>query len=89
MNSQLYIGNVARNVTADGLRDFIVARGLPIMRVSLVMDRATGHSRGFAFIEFEGATGAATAMGSLEGASIEGRPLRLCRVEEHAPPPER
>jgi cold-inducible RNA-binding protein len=89
MNSRLYIGNVARNVTANGLRDFIVACGLPIMRVSLVMDRATGHSRGFAFIEFAGATGAARAMGSLEGASIEGRPLRLRRAEEHAPPPER
>lgn len=85
MISRFYVGNVARNMTEARLRDFFVARGLRVTRVSLVMDRSTGHNRGFAFVEFEGTTETATDVDSLDGANIEGRFLRLWHREEQGP----
>ena len=84
MISRFCIGNVARNMTEAGLRDFFVSRGLRVTRVSLVVDRTSGHNRGFAFVEFEGTTEAATDMDSLDG-SIKDRALRLWHGEERRP----
>lgn len=85
MNSRFFIGNLDRDATEDGLHDFFVAHGVPATRVSIVVDRATGLSRGFGFVELHGATEAEHAIATLAGLSIGGRALTLCRVEERDP----
>jgi RNA recognition motif-containing protein len=48
------------------------------------MDRATGRSSGFGFVELKGAAEAAAAMLSLHDVSLDGRELVLRRVEERS-----
>jgi RNA recognition motif-containing protein len=50
--------------------------------VNVIVDRETGRSRGFAFVEFETAEGAQAAREALDGKEIEGRPLRVNEAYE-------
>jgi RNA recognition motif-containing protein len=50
--------------------------------VNVIVDRETGRSRGFAFVEFETAEGAQAAREALDGKDIEGRPLRVNEAYE-------
>lgn len=64
------------------------------MDVFLPTDRATGRPRGFAFVEFTTAEGAAAAIRRFDGAELGGRRLRINLADERprrpsfAPPPE-
>jgi len=85
MSSRFFIGNLAPDATEHGLRDFFVARGLAVSQVSIVLDRGTGRSRGFAFVEFGGAAEADAAIETLGDASIDGRNLIVRHVDEREP----
>ena len=85
MSSRFFVGNVGPEASEDSLRDFFVARGLHVVHVSLVVDRATGSSRGFAFVEFEGVTEADAAIEALGGAMLGSRALVLRHVDERDP----
>jgi RNA recognition motif-containing protein len=53
--------------------------------ISIVTDRDTGRSRGFAFVEMASDQDAAAAMQALDGANFDGRPLRVNEAEEKKP----
>ena len=50
MGNRLYVGNLSFNATTDSLRQAFAAFG-DVTDVHVVMDRETGRSRGFAFVE--------------------------------------
>ena len=85
MSSRFFVGNVGPGASEHSLRDFFIARGLRVVHVSLVVDRATGSSRGFAFVEFEGVTEADAAIEALDGATLDSRVLVLRHVDERPP----
>ena len=49
MNNKLFVGNLAFDVTENDLQDLFTQHG-SVVEVNLVLDRATGRSRGFAFV---------------------------------------
>jgi len=57
MNLKLYVGNLAFSTEEGAIQDLFAEAG-PVQSVSLVRDRATGQSRGFAFVEMETEEGA-------------------------------
>jgi RNA recognition motif-containing protein len=73
MTSRLYIGNLSDGTTDGALSDELTMLGLRVLSVHIVLNRATGHSRGFAFVELRGDGDAAAAMITLEHALIGGR----------------
>ncbi len=85
MNTKLYVGNLAFDTTENDLRDMLGAFGT-VSEVNLIMDRATGRSRGFAFVTMATPEAAQAAIAALGGKEIKGRTLT---VNEARPREER
>lgn len=82
MGTKLYVGNLNYNTTEDSLREAFSANGREVASVSIIMDRETGRSRGFAFVEMATPEGAQQALQELEGADLDGRSLRINEARE-------
>jgi cold-inducible RNA-binding protein len=72
----LYVGNLPHSTTEDELRNLFQAHGA-VERVSMVTDRETGRSRGFAFVEMTDAGEAEKAIAALNGTELGGRALKI------------
>jgi RNA recognition motif-containing protein len=75
------VGNLPFNATDDELRDHFTQAGTP-QTVAIVMDRMTGRSRGFGFVEMQSDDEALRAIERLDGKEFKGRPLKI--NEAHA-----
>lgn len=73
---KLYVGNLSYNTSEDELRDLFGAYGQPDS-VKIIMDRDTGRSKGFGFVEFANDQEAKTAMSALNGKEVGGRALTV------------
>ena len=81
---RIFVGNLDFGATEESIHSLFASHGA-VESVHLVMDRETGRSRGFAFVEMaEG--DADKAIGVLNGMSVDGRALN---VNEARPKPER
>ena len=76
MAKKLYVGNLSFNTTEGDLRELMEQYG-PTDSVAVIMDRETGRSRGFGFVEFSEASGADAAISALDGKDFDGRSLRV------------
>jgi cold-inducible RNA-binding protein len=72
----LFVGNMSFQTTEGDLRALFEPFGA-VTRVHIAMDRETGRSRGFAFVEMPNDAEAATAMQSLDGKDLGGRNLKV------------
>src|SRR5277367_2940851 len=81
MGNRLYVGNLPFQSTAESVRAAFTAFG-EITDVHVVSDRETGQSRGFAFVTMGSAQEAAKAIAEMNGALLDGRPLRVNEAEE-------
>lgn len=72
----LYVGNLPHSTTEAELRGLFEAHGA-VEKVSLVTDRETGRSRGFAFVEMTDAGEAEKAIAALNGSELGGRALKI------------
>ena len=76
MATKLYIGNLSFGTTEGDLRTLFESCGT-VGSVSLIMDKFTGKSRGFAFIEMSSPAEAAKAIAELHGKDCDGRALTV------------
>jgi len=72
----LFVGNLSHNATENDLQDLFVQYG-PVTEVNLMLDRASGRPRGFAFVTMESKEGADAAMAALNGREFLGRNLTV------------
>jgi RNA recognition motif-containing protein len=72
----IYVGNLSYGMSEDELRDAFGAFG-EVSSVKILMDRETGRSRGFGFVEMPNQSEAETAITQLNGKDVGGRPLRI------------
>jgi RNA recognition motif-containing protein len=72
----IFVGNLDFAATEPSIRSLFEQYGT-VDRVSLVTDRDTGRSRGFAFVEMANATEADRAINALNGADVNGRALNV------------
>lgn len=80
---KLFVGNLPFSATEDDVRSTFEAHG-EVLSVALPTDRETGRPRGFGFVEMDDA-GARSAIDSLDGADMGGRPMRVNEARERAP----
>ena len=73
---RIYVGNFAFEMTDQELRDEFEAFG-QVEEVTIIRDRDTGRSRGFAFVEMGSSDEAQAAIGAINGKEIGGRPLAV------------
>jgi RNA recognition motif-containing protein len=74
MSKKLYVGNLAFGTTGDDLTEAFAQYGT-VQSAQIVMDRDSGRSRGFAFVEMT--NGAEQAIAGLNGAELQGRTLTV------------
>lgn len=72
----IYVGNVSFSMTESELRSLFEPHG-QVMRASIVMDRETGRSRGFGFVEMANDDEARAAIEAVNGQDVGGRPLKV------------
>ncbi|HTR30250.1 MAG TPA: RNA-binding protein [Puia sp.] len=68
----IYISNLSFNVTDDDLQDYFAEYG-EVSSAKVIMDKFTGKSRGFAFVEMSDDEAAKKAIEELDGATVDGR----------------
>ena len=76
MGTKLYVGNLSFRTTAEELRDAFASAGT-VESASVIEDRDTGRSRGFAFVEMATAEEAAAAIEQFNGKDFGGRNLTV------------
>jgi len=82
VTKKLYVGNLSYDTTEATLHDLFAAKG-EVASVALITDRATGRSKGFAFVEMTDDAAAQTAINDLNEKEVDGRAIR---VAEARPP---
>ena len=76
MGKKLYVGNLAYSVTDSDLQTMFGAHGT-VQSAQVIMDRDTGRSKGFGFVEMGSDQEAQAAIGALNGQQVEGRSLTV------------
>ena len=87
MSAKLFVGNLSLSVTENDLQDAFAAHGT-VIEANLMMDRATGRPRGFAFVTMGSPEEAQKAIDAMNGKELAGRPLtvNIARPREERPP---
>ncbi|HJD92199.1 MULTISPECIES: RNA recognition motif domain-containing protein [Bacteroides] len=70
----IYVGNLNYRVREDQLQEVMEDFGV-VNSVKLILDRETGRSKGFAFVEMDNDDDADRAIKELNGAEFEGRTM--------------
>ncbi|MEP6707919.1 MAG: RNA-binding protein [Pyrinomonadaceae bacterium] len=83
MGTKLYVGNLSFRTTSEELRDAFAAAGT-VESASVIEDRDTGRSRGFAFVEMATAEEAAAAIEQFNGKDFGGRNLTVNEAKPRA-----
>ena len=85
MAKKLYVGNLTYNVSNNDLEVLFAPHGT-VQSAQVIMDRDTGRSKGFGFVEMGSAGEAQAAIQALNGKEVDGRTLT---VNEAKPREER
>jgi len=74
MSSKIYVGNLPYSVTDSSLKNNFAEFG-SVSSAKVMMDRETGNSKGFGFVEMASAEFAQAAITALNGMSVDGRAI--------------
>ena len=85
MNKKLYIGNLPFTAEEQQLQAMFAGDGREVSSVKILVDRESGRSRGFAFVEMGSMEDAQKAIDALHGHDFMGRPLSVSEAREQAP----
>lgn len=87
MGNKLYVGNLSYNVRDDDLQQTFAQFGT-VSSAKVMMDRETGRSKGFGFVEMENKSDGDRAIQELDGRDYQGRNLKVneARPREARPP---
>ncbi len=76
MGKKLYVGNLSYGVTDSQLSELFGAHG-SVESAQVIIDRDTGRSKGFGFVEMSSQAEAQAAIAALNGKEIDGRSLTV------------
>ena len=72
----VYVGNIAYSMTVEELKDIFEAFG-KVLDVKIIIDRQTGRSKGYGFIEMENDEEALKAISALNDTQVKGRNIKV------------
>ncbi len=88
MGTRIFVGNLPFSATETQLNELFSQHG-EVTSVSIVKDKFTDRSRGFAFVEMTAADAATAAIAALNSHQMEGRPLTVNVARERTERPPR
>jgi RNA recognition motif-containing protein len=80
---KLFVGNLPYSTTNESLGEFFAQYG-EVMSAAVIMDRATGRSKGFGFVEMTNDAEADTAIAKADGQEMDGRRLTVSEARPKA-----
>jgi cold-inducible RNA-binding protein len=80
----IYVGNLAFSATEQDLRQLFEPYGA-VDEIRVIMDRETGRSKGFGFVEMPDGSAARAAIAKLQGHEIAGRTLTVNEAKPREP----
>ncbi len=78
---KLFVGSLSAETTSADLRAAFAKFG-DLIDVTVIVERATGRSRGFGFVSYASSTAADAAVKAMNGVELDGRPMKVNRAEE-------
>src|SRR6266404_4612782 len=84
MSRKLFVGNLPYSVTSERLQEAFAQFGT-VTSSKVIVDRETGRSRGFAFLEMETDDQGAAAMQAMNGSLLDGRSIAVREAVERQP----
>jgi RNA recognition motif-containing protein len=84
MGKKLYVGNLSYTVDSSQLNDLFAQVGT-VDSANVIMDRDSGRSKGFAFIEMSDSSEAQAAIGKFNGTELSGRAMNVSEAKPQAP----
>ncbi|GBE13341.1 RNA recognition motif [bacterium BMS3Bbin14] len=83
----IYVGNLPYGVTDDELRSAFAEFG-DVATAKIIMDRYSGRSKGFGFVEMDNDSEAEEAIKSLDSTDMQGRKLRVNQAKPRVDRPQ-
>lgn len=80
MAKKLYVGNLPYTIQDQDLEDLFAQYG-NVVSANVIMDRTTGRSKGFGFVEMQEDNDAEGAIHALDGKEFEGRTLTVSEAK--------
>jgi RNA recognition motif-containing protein len=80
----IFVGNLAFNATDHDLRQLFEQYGV-VDKINVIIDRDTGRSKGFGFVEMPESQAAKSAIQGLNGKELEGRALTVNEAKPREP----
>jgi RNA recognition motif-containing protein len=84
----IYVSNLSFNVQDEDLKEFFTPHG-EVSSAKVIMDKMTNQSRGFGFVEMADDAAAKKAIADLDGASVEGRTIKVMEAKPREDRPAR
>ena len=84
MAKKLYVGGIAYETSENGLRDAFAQAGT-VVSAAIIMDRMTGRSKGFGFVEMSNDAEAQAAIDMWNGKELDGRKLTVNEARPMGP----
>lgn len=84
MATKLYVGNLTYDTTSQTLEQLFGQHG-EVRSAEVIMDRETGRSKGFGFVEMSNDHGAKAAISALNGHDVGGRSLTVNEARPREP----
>jgi RNA recognition motif-containing protein len=84
----IYVSNLSFNIQDEDLREFFAPYG-EVTSAKIINDRESGRSRGFGFVEMSDDAASKKAIAELDGASIDGRTIKVMEAKPKEDRPAR
>jgi RNA recognition motif-containing protein len=84
MSKKLYVGNLPYSATDQSLADTFSECG-SVQSAKVIMDRDSGRSKGFAFVEMSTESEASEAINRFNGTQLDGRAMNVSEAKPQAP----
>lgn len=84
MAKKLFVGSLSYDTTQEKLQEVFAAIG-QVESVAVIMDRYSGRSKGFAFVEMATEEDAKKAIDALNGTQVDGRNINVSEAKEREP----
>jgi len=81
MAKRMYVGNINYSTTEDRLKEVFGVHG-EVVSANLIIDKLSGRSKGFAFVEMATEEAANAAKAALDGQEVDGRKIKVNEARE-------
>ncbi len=88
MGNKLYVGNLPYSATSESLESYFAQAG-NVSSAKVIVDRDSGRSKGFGFVEMSNDEEAEAAIEKLNNTQFEGRTIRISEARPMAPREDR